>query len=788
MSGAPASNLWTADVTGQPFARALHIRGSNSANAWDIRARCFNTQAAKRGDVLLATFWMRTTSSTEGAAGYATFVIENNKSPYTKSVQRTASAGAAWKKIDIPFTMAEDYPAGSSSGSDGYNLSFWVTFDPQEVEIGGLSLVDYGQSYPIQNLPGWPYEGHEPDAPWRAAAAARIEKIRKADLAVVVKDDAGQPVPGAASRVKMKRHAFGFGTAVAFTPLTGTAAYQDALLANFNKAVFENETKWPNWEANRSQATTMLDWMRQHGLTDVRGHNLIWPDRSHLPADVAAMLSPPNPDALRSRIYNHIAEIVAAYQGKLTEWDVVNEPVSSADVQAVLGDPEMAAWFQKARQADPAARLYVNEYNIVEEGGYDLARINRYFNIVRTILDSGGPLDGIGIQGHFRTGLTPPARVLEVLDRFGQFGKELEFTEFDVDVADEQVQADYTRDFLTAVFSHPSVKSFLMWGFWEGAHWRPRAAMFRRDWTTKPNYDVWRDLVFNQWWTDVQGATAADGVFRARGFLGDYDVEVTLNGQKQTIPSTVAGGQPNYVLVGRQVAGSVTAAGVVNAASFVRGPVAPGEIVAIFGTGFGSTDLVLAAYDNGQLASFVADTRVFFDGVQAPLIYSLSGQVSAIVPYPVSGTTNLQIEYQGTKTNVAAVPVASAAPGIFCYQDGKGQAVAVNYVSGNVTFNKDQSLPKGAILSFYITGEGQTTPAGVDGRFPASNPKPAQPVKITFGGVESTCPDNWIGLVYAGVTQINACVPANAPSGAAVPLEVTIGDVPSQPGVTVRIQ
>jgi uncharacterized protein (TIGR03437 family) len=227
---------------------------------------------------------------------------------------------------------------------------------------------------------------------------------------------------------------------------------------------------------------------------------------------------------------------------------------------------------------------------------------------------------------------------------------------------------------------------------------------------------------------------------------------------------------------------------VVNAASFAGGPVAPGEIVAIFSTGFGPKDLTLATYDDGLLANFVADTRVFFDGVQAPMIYSLSDQVSAIVPYSVSGTTNVQIEYQGTKTNAAAVPVASAAPGIFCYAGGKGQAVAVNYVSGDVSFNKDQALPRGAILSFYMTGEGQTAPAGVDGWFPVSNPRPAQPVRITFGGVESACPDNWIGLVYAGVTQINACVPDNAPSGAAVPLEVRIGNVPSQPGVTVQIQ
>ena len=51
--------------------------------------------------------------------------------------------------------------------------------------------------------------------------------------------------------------------------------------------------------------------------------------------------------------------------------------------------------------------------------------------------------------------------------------------------------------------------------------------MVRRDWTTKPNYDVWRDLVFRQWWTEESGRTASDGAFRVRGFRGDYEIEVT---------------------------------------------------------------------------------------------------------------------------------------------------------------------------------------------------------------------------------------------------------------------
>ena len=79
------------------------------------------------------------------------------------------------------------------------------------------------------------------------------------------------------------------------------------------------------------------------------------------------------------------------------------------------------------------------------------------------------------------------------------------------------MQADYARDFLTICFSHPAIRGFLMWGFWEGAHYKPIAAMIRRDWSTKPNYTVWNDLLYNRWWTDERGTTGPDDVWRTRG-------------------------------------------------------------------------------------------------------------------------------------------------------------------------------------------------------------------------------------------------------------------------------
>jgi hypothetical protein len=90
------------------------------------------------------------------------------------------------------------------------------------------------------------------------------------------------------------------------------------------------------------------------------------------------------------------------------------------------------------------------------------------------------------------------------------------------------VEANFMRDFLTMVFSHPAVESFVMWGFWSGAHWRNNAPIFRSDWSLKPSGQVFLDLVFRRWWTDTTGVTGPDGSWSVRGFLGDYAVEVRV--------------------------------------------------------------------------------------------------------------------------------------------------------------------------------------------------------------------------------------------------------------------
>lgn len=128
---------------------------------------------------------------------------------------------------------------------------------------------------------------------WREAAEARVERIRKAELVVQVTRPDGTPAAGVSVQVRMTRHAFGWGTAVAghFLLSEGGDAekYRRAILENFNMAVLENDLKWPQWERDRETALSALRWLHANGVTRVRGHNLVWPSWRWLPKEMKGL-------------------------------------------------------------------------------------------------------------------------------------------------------------------------------------------------------------------------------------------------------------------------------------------------------------------------------------------------------------------------------------------------------------------------------------------------------------------------------------------------------------------
>lgn len=232
--------------------------------------------------------------------------------------------------------------------------------------------------------------------------------------------------------------------------------------------------------------------------------------------------------------------------------------------------------------------------------------------------------------------------------------------------------------------------------------------------------------------------------------------------------------------------------GLLSGAAFRPWPVAPGAIVTLFGLDIGPPAGVGARLNAGGLVDNVlAETRVLFDGVPAPLIFVEAGQINCVAPYSTAGktTTEIEIEFQGGRSTRLTVPVAESAPAIFTMDaSGAGQGAILNQ-DGSLN-SSARPAAKGSIVVLFATGEGQTDPPGTDGKLaqvPA--PKPRLPVAASIGGLpaEVLYAGGAPGLV-AGVFQVNVRVPEGAPSGPAVPILLTVGGASGQPGVTLAVR
>jgi uncharacterized protein (TIGR03437 family) len=176
-------------------------------------------------------------------------------------------------------------------------------------------------------------------------------------------------------------------------------------------------------------------------------------------------------------------------------------------------------------------------------------------------------------------------------------------------------------------------------------------------------------------------------------------------------------------------------------------------------------------------------------------------QTNVVVPYEVAGrpTTSVVVEYQGVQSTPLVYNVQAAAPGIFTQNySGSGPGAILN--QDGVTGNGPGTLAaKGSVVSVYMTGEGQTSPAGATGAIaPVNVPAPWKqtPLKATatVGGLPAVVQyyGSAPGLV-SGVMQVNVQIPATAPSGA-LPIVITLTDpatglsYSTQAQVTVSVQ
>jgi endo-1,4-beta-xylanase len=303
-------------------------------------------------------------------------------------------------------------------------------------------------------------------------------------------------------------------------PFTYDKKYRKVLAAEFSSVSPENQMKWDFIHPepgvyNFGPADAIVDFAEANGQV-VRGHTLLW--HSQLPAWVTA--PDVSDDELRAILEDHIKTVVGHYKGRIQQWDVANEIFAdewdAGGVQlrtnnpfiARLGEGIIADAFRWAHEADPEAKLFLNDYAVEDWNTKSTA----YYDLAEKLLAEGVPLHGFAFQAHLDLQYPFPTTLAANMQRFDDLGLETAITELDVRFTlpesgvptEEQLQeqADTYQGVLEACLSVEDCNSFTIWGFNDKYSWVPSffagqgaANVMFEDYERKPAYDALRETL-----------------------------------------------------------------------------------------------------------------------------------------------------------------------------------------------------------------------------------------------------------------------------------------------------
>ncbi|AYF99316.1 endo-1,4-beta-xylanase [Protaetiibacter intestinalis] len=291
-------------------------------------------------------------------------------------------------------------------------------------------------------------------------------------------------------------------------PFPNDEPYRELLASEFSSLTPENQLKWEFVHPERDRyefgaADAIVAFAEEHGQA-VRGHTLLWHSQ--------------NPDwltegefsdaELRDILHEHISTVVGRYAGRIAEWDVANEifddsgALRSENLWILrLGEGIVADAFRWAHEADPDARLFLNDYGM-ESGG---PKADAYLALVKELLAEGVPVGGVGFQGHLAFEYSAPGGMADNLRRFVDLGLAVAVTEADVRMpvdgtptnAQLTQQAEWFGELLEGCLDAGHCTSFTLWGAPDRYSWVPvffpsqgAATPWWDDLSRKPAYDT----------------------------------------------------------------------------------------------------------------------------------------------------------------------------------------------------------------------------------------------------------------------------------------------------------
>ena len=342
---------------------------------------------------------------------------------------------------------------------------------------------------------------------------------------VTTKPDDGK-APGIPSLREIYQDYFEIGAAVSIAGWSSKTidTHQDLIKKHFSSLTAENEMK-PDalqprqGQFNFSDGDKMVDFALSNGMK-VRGHTLVWHaqtpdwffrDKDGNRIDQKAVITEEDRQLVIERLENHIETVMKHYAGKVYAWDVVNEAISDdgryilrqdSPWFRILGEDFIEIAFRKAHEVDPTAKLFYNDYNIER-----VYKRGRTIQMLKSLLDKGVPIHGVGIQGHWSVN-DSIEEVEQAIKMYADLGLEIHITELDIGIKDVSEaslarQAEYYRK-VFAMFKKYSdvITSVTLWGISDQATWRPNDNPLLFDKNKEPKPAFWAIVDTDKSWEE----------------------------------------------------------------------------------------------------------------------------------------------------------------------------------------------------------------------------------------------------------------------------------------------
>ncbi|QOD61981.1 endo-1,4-beta-xylanase [Polaribacter haliotis] len=493
----------------------------NSATALPIKK-----VSVKKGRIFLLSFSAKTTKSSLETGEAKVNILFKQSDSYKNNMLSTQSISSKWQKYYVPFQ------SNININKKDLGIVLHYGFKPQAFQIKDIKFELFPENTDLASLPKTKivYKGMEADAKWRKDALARIEVIRKGNFELQFTKD-GKPVANKNIKIELAKHSFPFGAAINAKAIVENGAAYKHFKKAFDLAVFENDLKIKSlqWDKKKQQALDAISILRNDNVT-IKGHVLIWPGFNYLTKEFKKNEN--NPKKIKELIENHVDNLLDMTKGNISHWDVVNEAYTNRDLQRITGSEEVLYdGFRTLRKKQPNAKGFTNEYGIISKGGLDTKKQEWYYNFVKRIDENtNGLINGIGIQSHIGSDLTPPEKVLDILAYYATLDKQISISEFTMDIQEPKIREQYTRDFMIAAFSHPNVSEFLFWGFQLDE--RKKVDIYNKDWSIGTMGKAYFSLVDNDWRTRINSKTDSNGSLKGRGFYGFYNYSYMENGKE----------------------------------------------------------------------------------------------------------------------------------------------------------------------------------------------------------------------------------------------------------------